>query len=163
MQFAGHLRGRALLEWNLLDSKDKKTYQTATEVLRTRLDPGGRALAAQDFRHTFQRETESVADLIRRLERTFQLAYGRDKISSDTRSTLLHSQLQEGLRYCILQTPTVSGAQTYSALGLAARMRRNDNHNFRRERHTTRRLLFLIKHQGSSMLSQPLLSRRGRT
>ena len=71
--------------------------------------------------HTFQRDAESVGDFIRRLERTFQLAYGRDKISSDTRSTLLHSQLQEGLWYCILQTPTVSGAQTYSALYLAAK------------------------------------------
>ena len=40
-------------------------------ALRVRLDPGGRALAAQDFRHTFQRETEQVGDFIRRLERTF--------------------------------------------------------------------------------------------
>ena len=89
-------------------------------MLRTRLDPGGRELAAQDFCHTFQIEAELVGDFIRRLECTFQLAYGRDKISSDTR-TLLHSQLQEGLRYCILQTPTVSGAQTYSVLCLAAK------------------------------------------
>ena len=78
LQFAGHLRGRALLEWNLLDREKKTTYMLGTEALQVRLDPGGRALAAQDFRHTFQRETEQVGDFIRRLERTFQLAYGRD-------------------------------------------------------------------------------------
>lgn len=76
LQCAGHLRGQALLEWNLLDVNDKKTYQSAIEALQSRLDPGGRALAAQDFCHTFQRDTESVGDFIRRLERTFQLAYG---------------------------------------------------------------------------------------
>ena len=43
-----------------------------------------------------------------------------DKISPETRATLRHSQLQEGLRYRILQTQTVSGAQTYSELCLAA-------------------------------------------
>ena len=121
MQFAGHLRGRALLEWNLLEQHEKKAYNTATEALRIRLDPGGRALAAQDFRHTLQRDDESVGDFIRRLERTFQLAYGRDKMSTETRGTLLHSQLQEGLRYSILQAPSVSGAQTYSELCLAAK------------------------------------------
>ena len=81
MQFAGHLRGRALQEWNLLDPEDRKTYEAATQALRTRLDPGGRALAAQDFRHTMQREAEPVSDFVRRLERTFQIAYGRDVMS----------------------------------------------------------------------------------
>ena len=121
LQFAGHLRGRALLEWNLLDTHERNEYTVATKTLRCRLDPGGRALAAQDFRHTFQQDAESVGDFIRRLERTFQLAYGRDKISTETRATLLHSQLQEGLRYRILQSPTVSGAQTYGALCLGAK------------------------------------------
>ena len=63
LQFAGHLRGRALLEWNLLDREEKSSYKTATDALRTRLDLGGRALAAQDFRHTFQRDNELVGDL----------------------------------------------------------------------------------------------------
>ena len=121
LQLAGHLRGRALLEWNLLDQEEKSSYQTATEALRSRLDPGGRALAAQDFRHTYQREHEPVGDFIRRLERTYQLAYGRDKMAPETRATLLHSQLQEGLRYRILQAPSVSGAQRYSELCLAAK------------------------------------------
>ena len=98
MQLAGHLRGRALQEWNLLSDGDKGSYANATQALHNRLDPGGRALAAQDFRHTVQGETELVADFIRRLERTFQIAYGRDGMSTKTRDTLLHSQLQEGLQ-----------------------------------------------------------------
>ena len=99
MQLAGHLHGRALQEWNLLSDGDKGSYADATQALHNRLDPGGRALAAQDFRHTVQGETELVADFIRRLEHTFQIAYGRDGMSTETRDALLHSQLQEGLRY----------------------------------------------------------------
>ena len=121
MQFAGHLRGRALQEWNLLGPEDKESYEAATRALRTRLDPGGRALAAQDFRHTAQRESEPVSDFVRRLERTFQIAYGRDGMSVETRNTLLHSQLQEGLCYNILKAPAVSGAQSYRELCLAAK------------------------------------------
>ena len=49
IQLAGHLRGRALQEWNLLGEEEKGTYQTATQALRIRLDPGNRVLAAQDF------------------------------------------------------------------------------------------------------------------
>ena len=49
MQLAGHLRGRALQEWNLLGEEEKATYDAATQALRTRLDPGNRVLAAQDF------------------------------------------------------------------------------------------------------------------
>jgi len=121
MQLAGHLRGRALQEWNLLGEGDKETYAEAMQALRSRLDPGGRALAAQDFRHTVQGETEGVADFIRHLECTFRIAYGRDNMSSETRNTLLHSQLQEGLRYDLMKGPAVSGAQTYKELCLAAK------------------------------------------
>ena len=70
MQLAGHLRGRALQEWNLLSDGDKGSYAAATQALRNRLDPGGRALAAQDFHHTVQGETELVADFIRCMSRT---------------------------------------------------------------------------------------------
>ena len=49
MQLAGYLRGRALLEWKLLDSKDKTTYQAAIKALRERLDPGDQSIAALDF------------------------------------------------------------------------------------------------------------------
>ena len=69
------------------------------EALRGRLEPQTRALAAQDFRHTSQGDQETVADFIRRLERTFTIAYGQDGMPLETRQTLLHGQLQEGLRY----------------------------------------------------------------
>ena len=68
-----------------------------------------------------QKEGEGVADFIRRLERTFRVAYGRDVMSTDTRDTLLHSQLQEGLRYELMKAPAVSGAQVYKELCSAAR------------------------------------------
>ena len=65
MQLAGHLRGRTLLEWKLLDSKDKATYHTAIKALRERLDPGNQSIAALDFRHTSQKPSETVSDFIR--------------------------------------------------------------------------------------------------
>ena len=89
--------------------------------MRNRLDPCSRALAAQDFRHASQRRGESVADFIRRLEQMFKLAYGRDKMSDETRETLLHSQLQEGLSYELMKAPAVSGSHGYPELCLAAR------------------------------------------
>ena len=49
LQLAGHLRGRALQEWNLLDDQSKATYSGAIEALRTRLDGGNKTLAAQDL------------------------------------------------------------------------------------------------------------------
>ena len=121
LQIAGHLRGRALQEWALLDDATKRSYTQAVESLRARLDPGSRVLAAQDFRHTKQEEKEPVASFICRLERTFQMAYGHDRMSAETRDTLLHGQLQEGLLHKLMQAPAVSGAQTYSELCLAAR------------------------------------------
>ena len=51
IQLAGHLRGRALQEWNLLSTADRTTYQSAVVALRTCLDPGNKTLAALDFRH----------------------------------------------------------------------------------------------------------------
>ena len=121
MQMAGHLKGRALQEFSLLDPAEKDTYTHAVSALRARLDPGSKALAAQEFRHTTQRESESVADFTRRLERTFKIAYGRDVLSADTRDTLLHGQLQDGLKYELMKAPAVSGAETYKTLCMAAR------------------------------------------
>lgn len=46
--------------------------------------------------HTMQDETELVSDFICSLERTFLIAYGCDQMSSETKNTLLHGQLQEG-------------------------------------------------------------------
>ena len=73
LQLAGHLQ-----EWSLLSSSEKASYAEAVKALKMRLDPGSRALAAQDFRHTSQGDQERVADFIRRLERTFYVAYGRE-------------------------------------------------------------------------------------
>ena len=39
----------------------------------------------------------------------------------ETRNTLLHRQLQDGLRYEIMKAPAVSGAQNYPELCLASR------------------------------------------
>ena len=125
LQIAAHLRGRALQEWSLLDDATKTSYAQAVESLRAWLYPGSRVLAAQDFRHTKQEEKEPVASFIRRLEHTFQMAYGHDRMSAETRHTLLHGQLQEGLLYKLMQAPAVYGAQTYSELCLAARNEEN--------------------------------------
>ena len=121
IQLAGHLRGRALQEWSLLDQMERESLDIAVASLRRRLDPGSKTLAAQDFRHTVQKEEEAVSDFIRRLERTFRIAYGRDAMSRDTRDTLLHGQLQEGLRFELMRAPAISGAQNYKELCIAAR------------------------------------------
>ena len=78
-------------------------------------------MAAQDFTHTAQEEKESASDFIPRLERVFRVAYGHDRMSTETRDTLLHGQLQEGLRHELMRAPGVSGAQTYQELCLASR------------------------------------------
>ena len=121
IQLAGHLRGQALQEWNLLAKSEKSNYKDATQAFNSRLEHGSKALAAQDFRHLSQKEHESVSDFISRLEKTFQLAYGHDSMTIETRHTLLHSQLQEGLRQEIMSGPAVSGAEAYQALCLAAK------------------------------------------
>ena len=121
MQLAGHLRGQALQEWSLIDPGDRRTWEDAIQALRIRLDPGTKAMAAQDFRHLSQADTESVANYIRRLERTFRVAYGRDNMSKETRETLLHSQLQEGLQHELMKAPAVSRAKTYKQLCMAAK------------------------------------------
>ena len=109
MQLAGHLRGKALIEWNLLSPEEKCTYTTAVQALRTRLDPGSKVLAAQDFRHAVQKDEEPVSDYIQRVERCFQIAYGRDNFSAETREAILFGQLQDGLKFGIMKSPAVSG------------------------------------------------------
>ena len=93
----------------------KSSLKEAVEAMRNRLDPTSRTPAAHDFRHASQKQGESVADFIRRLEQLFKLAYGREEMSDETRETLLHSQ---GLLY---NAPAVSGSHAYSELCLAAR------------------------------------------
>ncbi len=121
LQLAGHLRGKALQEWNLLTSESKTSFGEVAGALRLRIDPQNRVIAATDFRHANQTETEPVADYVRRIERLFQLAYGRDSLSAETRDTMLQIQLQGGLRYDLMRSPAVSGAQKFQELCLAAR------------------------------------------
>ena len=100
---------------------DRKTLAKATEALRMRIDFGSKAVAAQDFRHTAQRDSEPVSDFIRRLERTFRIAYGQDAMSPETRDTLLYGQLQEGLCLELMKGPAVSGARGYQEPCIAAK------------------------------------------
>lgn len=55
----------------------------------------------------------TVADFIRRLECTFWIVYGRNSMFAETPDTVLHSQLQEGLRYDLIREPAISGVQSY--------------------------------------------------
>ena len=121
IQLAGHLRGRAWQEWLLLEEEEKATFTRAIQVLKEALGPGSKILAAQDFRHTTQEETESVSSFVRRLERTFRVAYGADKLSAETRAAFLYGQLQEGLKHNLMNSPNVSGALTYKELVMAAK------------------------------------------
>ena len=121
LQLAGHLWGRALQKWNLILESDRNTLDEAVSSLSKRLEPANRTMAAQDFRHTVQGEKESVADFICRLEQAFKVVYGRESLSAGTRDALLYGQLQEGLTYELIKAPSVSGAQTYRDLGVAAK------------------------------------------
>ena len=112
---------RALQEWNLLTGEEKRTFSLAIAAMQSRLDSSKCVLAAQDFRHAVQRETESVAEFIRRLEQTYHIAYGSDKLSTETRDILLYNQLQGGLKYDLMKAPAASGAHGYQQLCLRAR------------------------------------------
>ena len=143
LQVAGYLRRKALQEWNLLSGTQKSSFTVATEEMRNRLDPGSKALAAQDFRHTVQSHKESVSDFIRGLEQVFRRAYGKEQISTETRDTLLHGQLQEGLSDVLIRAPAVSGALTYQELCVAAKneeRRQKDlcrRHQYRKDENAT--------------------------
>jgi len=62
IQFAGHLKGRALAEWNLLSPDEISTVEVAARSMRERLDPCSKVMAGQDFRRTTQRDGEPVSD-----------------------------------------------------------------------------------------------------
>ena len=78
LQLAGYLRGRALQEWNLLDSHDKVTLDSMVASLKVRLDPGNKLVASQGFCHLSEKDGASVAKFISRLETLFKVAYGKD-------------------------------------------------------------------------------------
>ena len=121
IQLAGHLRGKAQREWDLMAQSSKTSFAAATEALQARLDSVNRVVAAQDFRHLSQQATETVSDFICRLEKTFRRAYGHERMSEETRSTLLYGQLNEGLKYSLIKASAVSGASGYQQLCTAAR------------------------------------------
>ena len=99
----------------------KTSFSAAVKTLQARLDSGSRVVAAQDFRHLSQQATETVADFICRVEKTFRRAYGHEPMSDETRNTLLYGQLNEGLKYSLIKSPAVSGASEYQQLCIAAR------------------------------------------
>ena len=82
---AGHLKGQALQEWNLLEDSDKVGWQEAAKVLQSRLEHGNRTMAAQEFQHLRQGTTENVSEFIRQLERTFRIAHGKGMMATESR------------------------------------------------------------------------------
>ena len=56
-------------------------------------DPGSCALATQEFRNALQREKESVSDYITRVEQSFQITYGHERLTLETRDAFLYSHL----------------------------------------------------------------------
>ena len=138
LQLAGYLRGRALQEWSLLSPEEQKDYDAAVKALSLRLDQGSLLVAVQDFRHVCQKENETVTDYIRRLERCYQLAYGRDKLTAETKEAILFGQLQAGLSYQIVKSPAVSGSQSYKGLCAAANAEEKRIVELRRRQHYQR-------------------------
>jgi len=49
------------------------------------------------------------------------MVFGRENLSPETRDMLLYGQLQEGLSYSLVESPSVSGAQIYRELCVAAK------------------------------------------
>ena len=104
----------------------QQDYGAVIHALRSRLDPGSKTMAAQDFRHSLQKSGESVSDFVCRIEKTYQVAYGKDGLNPATRDALLYGQLYEGLAYDLMQSPAVSGAQSYPELCTAAKGEERD-------------------------------------
>jgi len=104
-----------------LEEAERDSYDKALIALRSRLDTGSKVMAAQDFCHLAQEEKEEVTDFICRLERTFHLAYGHNSMTAETRDARLFGQLQEGLKYGLMESPAVLGATSYQSLCIAAK------------------------------------------
>ena len=120
LQLVGYLRGRAWKEWNILSEQEKNDYEKVVGALQSRLDPGNRTLADQEFRHLHQKDGETVSDFMRQLEKTFRIAYGKDPMTADTRQ-LLYGQLREGRQEDLIKNPAVAGAKDYLQLCMAAK------------------------------------------
>lgn len=62
-----------------------------------------------------------MSDYITRLKQSFQIAYGREKLTPETRDAFLYSQLQAGLKLTLMESPAVSRSLTYKQLCVAAK------------------------------------------
>lgn len=82
-------------------AQKKNHFKKAVEALKGQLDCGGKVLAVQDLRHLAQGEKETVSKLMRRLEQTFLIAYGRDNMTAETRDA---SQLWEALKHELMKS-----------------------------------------------------------
>ena len=98
IQLAGHLQGDPHQKWSLLPKTEKSEYEKGVQALWARLDPGSKALAAQDFQHAAQDDNEKDVDFICRIKNTFGHVCGHDTMLSETRDALLYAQLQESLK-----------------------------------------------------------------
>ena len=49
------------------------------------------------------------------------MAFGPENLSAETRDMLLYGQLQEGLSYTLMESPSVSGSKNYRELCVAAK------------------------------------------
>ena len=58
---------------------------------------------------------KTVSDFVRRLEKTFHRAYRHDAMLPETRNALPYAQLQEGLKYDLMEAPAVWSVGLYVA------------------------------------------------
>ena len=66
-----------------------------------------------------------MSDYITQLEQSFQIAYGHERLTPETRDAFLYSQLQAGLKLILMESPAVSGSLTYKQLCVAAKLEEN--------------------------------------
>jgi len=55
------------------------------------------------------------------MERSFQIAYGWEHLTVETRDAFLFSQLQAGLKLTLIESPAVSGSTSYKQLCIIAK------------------------------------------
>lgn len=62
-----------------------------------------------------------MSSYITRMERAFQIAYGHEKLTTETRDAFLYSQLQAGLKLSLMESPVVYRSLSYKQLCVAAK------------------------------------------
>ena len=66
-------------------ARRKGKLSSCYKSIKKRLDPGNQTLATLDFRHLSQKLNEPVSDFIGRLEKVFQIGFGQENLSKETR------------------------------------------------------------------------------